>query len=52
MSVLGGVIGDGRVPPDQAPILLATATATWLASGVSTFTCCSGKRYGSTSITT
>jgi intracellular septation protein len=26
-SVLGGVIGDGRVPPDQAPILLATATA-------------------------
>jgi intracellular septation protein len=26
-STLGGVIGDGRVPPDQAPILLATATA-------------------------
>ena len=26
-GVLGGVIGDGRVPPDQAPILLATATA-------------------------
>jgi intracellular septation protein len=26
-SVLGGVIGDGRVPPGQAPILLATATA-------------------------
>ena len=26
-SVLGGVIGDGRVPPDQAPILLATAAA-------------------------
>jgi len=26
-SVLGGLVGDGRVPPDQAPILLATATA-------------------------
>ena len=26
-SLLGGVIGDGRVPPDQGPILLATATA-------------------------
>jgi intracellular septation protein len=26
-GVLGGVIGDGNVPPDQAPILLATATA-------------------------
>jgi intracellular septation protein len=26
-TVLGGVIGDGRVPPDQGPILLATATA-------------------------
>jgi intracellular septation protein len=26
-SALGGVIGDGLVPPDQAPILLATATA-------------------------
>ena len=26
-SLLGGLIGDGRVPPDQAPILLATATA-------------------------
>ena len=26
-SVLGGVIGDGRVPPDQGPILLATAVA-------------------------
>jgi intracellular septation protein len=26
-SLLGGLIGDGKVPPDQAPILLATATA-------------------------
>ncbi len=26
-SMLGGLVGDGRVPPDQAPILLATATA-------------------------
>jgi intracellular septation protein len=26
-STLGSVIGDGRVPADQAPILLATATA-------------------------
>ena len=26
-SVLGGIVGDGRVPPDQAPILLATAIA-------------------------
>lgn len=26
-SMLGSVIGDGKVPPDQAPILLATAAA-------------------------
>lgn len=26
-STLGGLVGDGRVPPEQAPILLATATA-------------------------
>jgi intracellular septation protein len=26
-TLLGGFVGDGQVPPDQAPILLATATA-------------------------
>lgn len=26
-ATLGGVIGDGQLPPDQAPILLATAIA-------------------------
>jgi intracellular septation protein len=26
-STLGSLVGDGRVPPEQAPILLATATA-------------------------
>jgi intracellular septation protein len=26
-SALGGMVGDGTVPPDQAPILLATAVA-------------------------
>ena len=43
-TALGGVIGDGRVPPDQAPILIATAIAILATIGQVTWLLARGRR--------
>jgi len=43
-SALGGLVGDGRVPPDQGPILLATAIAILATIGQVTWLLGRGRR--------